>query len=87
MNTIIEEPLVELTGNPFVDSGFGAVFAWNRLKAVSIKEPSQLTKDKFINTFNDILPLFISEKWKKGLFRVFSSNSPNIKNSTIIKFI
>ena len=67
------------TGNPFVDAGISAILALSNKS-----NPQEIVQDDLQKITDDkLIPLFLTENWKKSLFSIFPNNiitNPSIKN-------
>ena len=61
---------ISITGNPFIDLGFYAISEWCDLRGIEKIERTHIKK-----AFDDILPLYTSDPWKKDLFRIYFNSS------------
>ena len=62
------------TGNPFVDNGIWAICQWT-----GKKNPDELEIEDIMECVSDIVPIYLTESWRKTLFSVFP-NSPKDEN-------
>jgi CRISPR-associated protein Cst1 len=72
----LTKKIYEHTGNPFVDAGIWAISAWVQ------KEPMHLNIDDLKYVSEEIVPLYLTELWRKVLYSVFPNNkitNPSVK--------
>lgn len=69
--------LLEWTGNPFVDSGIAAILAHRKKR-----KPEDITQGDLRTMSGFIQEVYISDKWKKGMYSIFLNyplNQPSYK--------
>jgi CRISPR-associated protein Cst1 len=75
----IEKGIIfQFTGNPFVDAGIWAICEWCQKK-----RPEDLLKDDLRMIVEDIVPLYLTPAWSKGLYSIFPNNpitNPSVKD-------
>jgi CRISPR-associated protein Cst1 len=74
---MVNDVIFDFTGNPFVDAGIWAISEWVG------KKPEELDKNDLEGIIDDVVHLYLSEKWSKNLYSIFPNNpitNPSVKN-------
>ena len=77
----MDNTIYKFTGNPFVDAGIWSICEW-----VKKENPGDLDKSDLKKISEDIVPLYLTDNWRKNIFSIFPNNpitNPSVKDKKI----